>query len=637
MERASRIGKLGFAKSGLSACIAFAVMFLLATALLNLCTTNAEAAIARVQTVSVDTGIAPSTGTVNFAATGANNLLVVAIAGGDSASLNGISVVANPGNIALTKAREQVNGQIGIVSIWYLPGASNPGGLTSITYTVTPSPFFDTASGMVFAEYSGVATTSPLDGAGADATANTLPMLSGNATSAAANELWFAAYHNATGSTAFSGYTGPAGATISEIGQTYLSSAERMGATESLVNSAGTAYINVGNAIADWWVGAIVLFKAAGTSDTTPPSSSITSPTTGTVFNLASASPTTISGTATDNVAVSSISVSTDGGTTWNAATCTGCPGASVTWSYSWTLPTVQSTSYNIIRRATDSSSNVETPGAGINVTVDRVAPTVSTTTPANAATNIAVNGNVTITWAENVNCTTVNTTNITISGGGLALSSCSGATATFTTSGQAASTTYTVTVGTGVTDVAGNHMAASYPFSYTTAAAGCTTNAPTFSAWSPTSGNVTPGGGTSYTITVTNADTVGCANANITFTAADTPATPNANFNGSTVSSNCTNIAPGGTCTATLTTSSPAGATPPSSETTIITGTESVGSKAGTTATSAATNLVAAAAPSVPVGSIPVEVTVGVLMAAYGVWMGIRQRRRRNTQQGTE
>jgi hypothetical protein len=110
-----------------------------------------------------------------------------------------------------------------------------------------------------------------------------------------------------------------------------------------------------------------------------------------------------------------------------------------------------------------------------LSVSGDVTPPTVTTTVPSAGATSVALNSNVTINFSENIDCNTVNTTNITISGGGWAFSSCSGNQAVFTTSGQANSTTYTVTVGTGVTDVAGNYMAADYSWSFTTAAPPCT------------------------------------------------------------------------------------------------------------------------------------------------------------------
>jgi hypothetical protein len=202
-------------------------------------------------------------------------------------------------------------------------------------------------------------------------------------------------------------------------------------------------------------------------SDFGAPESVITEPVHGAILSSASSNPYTISGTATDNVAVQSIEVSTNGGGTWNAAICSGCPGEDITWTYSWSLPA--DGSYTIRSRATDTSSNVETPGTGNTITVDRTAPLVNTTVPTNGATDVAVNSTVTINWNEAVDCTTVNTTNITSSSPGWSLSSCSGNQAVFMTSGQAVTTSYNVTVTTGVKDAAGNQMAASYPFSYTT------------------------------------------------------------------------------------------------------------------------------------------------------------------------
>jgi len=205
-----------------------------------------------------------------------------------------------------------------------------------------------------------------------------------------------------------------------------------------------------------------------GSSDLTAPSSAVTTPANGALINSASANPFTISGSATDNIAVSGIEISTNGGSTWNAATCSGCPGANVTWTYSWTLPA--DGSYTIRSRATDSSSNVETPGAGNTVTMDRTAPAVSSTIPANGATGVALNSSVTINWSEDVNCATVTTASITSSSTGWALSGCSNNQAVFTTSGQSGLTTYIVTVTTAVLDTYNNPMSANSVFTYTTA-----------------------------------------------------------------------------------------------------------------------------------------------------------------------
>lgn len=103
------------------------------------------------------------------------------------------------------------------------------------------------------------------------------------------------------------------------------------------------------------------LTAATASTDTTRPTSTITSPTGGST--LQPGTPVTITGTASDvGGRVGGMEVSTDGGTTWRRA-----EGRS-NWSYSWT-PTVNG-SFNIKSRAADDSLNLETPGAGVNVTV---------------------------------------------------------------------------------------------------------------------------------------------------------------------------------------------------------------------------------------------------------------------------
>jgi hypothetical protein len=103
------------------------------------------------------------------------------------------------------------------------------------------------------------------------------------------------------------------------------------------------------------------LVPATQSTDTTPPVSTITSPANG--ASLTQNQGVTITGTATDTGGqVAGVEVSTDGGTTWHPATGT------TNWSYNWTpgLPG----SYTIKGRAVDDSLNMETPGAGVSVTV---------------------------------------------------------------------------------------------------------------------------------------------------------------------------------------------------------------------------------------------------------------------------
>jgi hypothetical protein len=104
------------------------------------------------------------------------------------------------------------------------------------------------------------------------------------------------------------------------------------------------------------------LIPATASTDTTPPTSIITSPAAGATLQLGVA--TTITGTATDagGGVVAGVEVSLDGGNTWHPAAGRG----------SWSYTGVPTTAGNVaIRsRAVDDSGNLETPSAGVAVTV---------------------------------------------------------------------------------------------------------------------------------------------------------------------------------------------------------------------------------------------------------------------------
>ncbi|HEX9861512.1 MAG TPA: carboxypeptidase regulatory-like domain-containing protein, partial [Nitrospirota bacterium] len=123
-------------------------------------------------------------------------------------------------------------------------------------------------------------------------------------------------------------------------------------------------------------------------SDTTAPSSAITAPASGTALASGLASY-NVTGTASDTESgLMLVEVSTDGGATWNPATdiaspppaaprLRGAPSSSpgdpwTVWSYSWTSPA--NGCANILSRATDNATNVETPGAGVTVSVGNAA-----------------------------------------------------------------------------------------------------------------------------------------------------------------------------------------------------------------------------------------------------------------------
>ena len=105
----------------------------------------------------------------------------------------------------------------------------------------------------------------------------------------------------------------------------------------------------------------------------------------------------------------------------------------------------------------------------------DTVAPTVSSTNPANGATGVAV---ITASFSEAMNASTITTTTFLLSGPGPTAITGTVAynttthIATFTpASALAASTTYTATITTGAKDLAGNPLASSHVWTFTTAA----------------------------------------------------------------------------------------------------------------------------------------------------------------------
>ncbi|MBA2706858.1 MAG: Ig-like domain-containing protein, partial [Gemmatimonadaceae bacterium] len=121
---------------------------------------------------------------------------------------------------------------------------------------------------------------------------------------------------------------------------------------------------------------------------------------------------------------------------------------------------------------------------------VDVIAPTVVSVVPSNGVSNVATNTQVTVTFSEPMNPTTINSTNVqlTVTTGAVV-----SATVTYNagtnaavitpTSPLANGTTYTVRVTTAVRDVAGNPLAAQFTSTFTTVA---DTTSPTVVATTP-------------------------------------------------------------------------------------------------------------------------------------------------------
>ena len=113
-------------------------------------------------------------------------------------------------------------------------------------------------------------------------------------------------------------------------------------------------------------------------------------------------------------------------------------------------------------------------------------APTVSSTTPANGATGVSISQPISATFSQAVNCSTVTTSTFTVTGpAGAAVTGtigCAGTSATFTpTSSLLANTTYTATITTGVTNLAGIAVASNFVWSFTTGTSGAAAPTVTF------------------------------------------------------------------------------------------------------------------------------------------------------------
>ncbi|MGC2164763.1 MAG: ice-binding family protein [Gallionella sp.] len=102
----------------------------------------------------------------------------------------------------------------------------------------------------------------------------------------------------------------------------------------------------------------------------------------------------------------------------------------------------------------------------------DAIAPTVSSTSPADSSTGAVLNTNVAATFSEAMNPATLTATTYTLKQGATSVPgtvSYLGSSATFNpTSNLAASTLYTATITTGATDQAGNALASNFVWTFT-------------------------------------------------------------------------------------------------------------------------------------------------------------------------
>ena len=108
----------------------------------------------------------------------------------------------------------------------------------------------------------------------------------------------------------------------------------------------------------------------------------------------------------------------------------------------------------------------------GAFIFTDTTPPAVSSTSPANNATDVAINTSITATFSETMDSSTITTGTFTVSGSGNIAGTVtySDTTATFTpTTDLDYNTTYTATITTGAKDSAGNALQTDYMWSFTT------------------------------------------------------------------------------------------------------------------------------------------------------------------------
>jgi hypothetical protein len=142
--------------------------------------------------------------------------------------------------------------------------------------------------------------------------------------------------------------------------------------------------------------------------------------------------------------------------------------------------------------------------------TADTTAPVASSTVPANGAASVATNGALTATFSEAMDAATISTATFTVTGPGAVA-----VTGTVTYVGQTATfhpatvlatdTLFTATITTGTKDLAGNALAASYTWSFTTAVAPDTTP-PTVASTIPASDAVSVATNAAFTATFSEA-----------------------------------------------------------------------------------------------------------------------------------
>jgi hypothetical protein len=209
-------------------------------------------------------------------------------------------------------------------------------------------------------------------------------------------------------------------------------------------------------------------------ADTTAPTVSNVTPTDGATDVALAATLTASFDEALDCSTVSASSFTLSDGSSVSGSV--GCSGSEATFTPAAELAYSTTYTATLTTAVSDSVGNsLETAYSwSFTTAAESTAPTVSSVTPVDGATDVARTTTVTATFDEDIFATTVNSASFTLVGNSAAsgVVSFNGSNIASLTpdSNLALMTTYTATLTTGITDLVGNALASDYSWSFTTA-----------------------------------------------------------------------------------------------------------------------------------------------------------------------
>jgi hypothetical protein len=339
---------------------------------------SAQAAISFVQVNSATPQAPQVTVSVPYTAAQTAGNLNVVVVGWNDVIATVQSVVDSRGNVYQLAVGPTVRAGSATQSIYYAPNiAGAAAGANTVTVTFSPAALF---ADVRIAEYSGIATTNPVDGAvGAQGSSTTAS--SGALTTTNANDLLVAANTVATRANApGAGFT----ARIITVPDGDL-------LEDQIVTAAGSYTWTSSVTPTGWWVMQMVAFKAApvvpDTQPPTAPGTPVPTPVSGTQINLTWPA-------ATDNIGVTNYLVERCAG-----ASCATFAqvGTSPTASFNDTGLTA-STTYSYRVRASDAANNLGPYSATATATT-QAPDTQAPTAPGTPVPTVVSSGQINLTW----------------------------------------------------------------------------------------------------------------------------------------------------------------------------------------------------------------------------------------------